>query len=182
MFYRTALPATTQLYLRCPGAPLMGVQTNGHRHIPHLLCPRGPVLSPVPSGIRGPQALSLPAQEDKPQQQKRKPSPGRAFPPLQQPCQASRSQRPRKSGPETQGLPSCPNLPVWLQTGYTGISFPKRSWPNNKVSSYRQASPAAPTEMNVFQSRRCREEGVPSAGAHPQAWCPPAFQNPFAHE
>lgn len=59
----------------------MGVQTNGHRHIPHLLCPRGPVLSPVASGIRGPQALSLPAQEDKPQQQKRKPGPGRAFPP-----------------------------------------------------------------------------------------------------
>lgn len=181
MFYRTALPATTQLYLRRPGAPLMGVQTSGHRHIPHLLCPRGPVLSPVPSGIRGPQTLSLPAQEEKPQQQKRKPSPGRAFPPCSSPA---RPQGPRDQG--RAGLRPRASHPAQIcQPGSklgTGVSFPKRSRPNNKVSSYRQASPAAPTEMNVFQSRRCREEGVPSAGTHPQAWCPPAFQNPFAHE
>ena len=38
------------------------------------------MLSPIPSGVRGPQALSLPAQEDKPHQQKRKPSTEKAFP------------------------------------------------------------------------------------------------------
>lgn len=94
----------------------MGVHKGPGPGTPPAL-PATQVLLPVPAGarvqpnIQGPQAWSLPAPEDKPNGQKRKPSLGKAaLPGLNVPPT-------KKSNAESLGLPSRPNLPIWPQDG-----------------------------------------------------------------
>lgn len=121
--YMTALPWH---YLLCPGTPLNGCahrHTRTHTHTPYLLCLRAWGSHPFPAASGDLMHCDLQPRRTNSINRTENPALGRpplaaAMPGLKVP------ETPRKSMPETQGLPSCPDLPVWFQTGHCR-EFPK---------------------------------------------------------